>query len=195
MKPDIKCDELWEAFRQGSQSAFASIYRQYAPLLFNYGSRVCHDKEIVADSIQDLFVDLWNRRNRMVSPASVKFYLFKALRYKIHRNRGNGDGMESLDRFIPLLRDAPYEELFIEQEAQAIQKKRLRDAVEKLPSRQREAINLRYFHRFSNEEIADIMGITYHSACKFIYAGLRKLAEDLKFSVMQMLILCMIMIP
>ncbi len=192
MKSDRAYDDLWNAFRNGSQAAFESIYRQYAPLLFNYGSRICSEKTIVEDSIQDLFVDLWNRRNRMISPVSVKFYLFKALRYKIYRNRGNTDGIESLDRYTPFLREASFEELYIELEAQAIQKNRLRDAVEKLPTRQREAISLRYFHRFSNEEVSDIMGITYHSACKFIYAGLKKLADELKYSVMQLLSLCMV---
>lgn len=193
MKSDREYDDLWNAFRQGSQAAFESIYRHYAPLLFNYGSRICAEQEIVEDSIQDLFVDLWNRRGRMVPLVSVKFYLFKALRYKIYRNRGNTDGVESLDRYAPLLREASFEDLYIELEAQAVRTNRLRDAVEKLPARQREAITLRYFHRFSNEEVSDIMGITYHSACKFIYAGLKKLADELKFSVMQLVILSLVL--
>lgn len=188
-------DELWEAFRKGSQAAFSSIYRRYAPLLFNYGSRICVDKALVEDSIQDLFVDLWNRRKRIVCARSVKSYLFKALRYKIYRNLGRIDGRESLDKYIPQLMLPSYEELCIDLETKSLQIKRLRDAVEKLPARQREAINLRYIHRFSNEEIADIMSINYHSACKVIYAGLRNLAESLKVSVIRMLIFCMLLPP
>jgi DNA-directed RNA polymerase specialized sigma24 family protein len=35
------------------------------------------------DQIQELFVELWNSRKNLAPARSVKFYLFKALRYKL----------------------------------------------------------------------------------------------------------------
>ncbi len=184
-------DALWDSFKEGDQSAFSAIYQTYAPLLLNYGYKVSTDKALIEDSIQDLFVELWNSRKRVSRTSSVKFYLFRALRYKIVRNKksSRSEVMESLDGHTSFLRSSSCEDHWIELEVHSFQMKHLRDTLEKLPARQREAINLRYFHNFSNEEIAGIMGITYPSACKFIYAGLTKLTENLKVSVMKILIL------
>ncbi len=190
MKHSIHHDKLWDAFKEGSKTAFGEIYQKYAALLLNYGSKINSDNSLIEDSIQDLFVDLWNSRKKVSRTSSVKFYLFKALRYKIIRNKSisHSDEMEPLENYMSLLKNSSHEDHCIEMEVQSFQMKRLRDTLAKLPARQREAINLRYFHNFSNEEIAGIMGINYPSACKFIYAGLKKLTENLKMSVMEILI-------
>lgn len=190
MKYSVKYDRLWDSFKKGDQSAFGEIYAQYAPRLFNYGMKLDRDMSLVEDSIQDLFVDLWNSRKKVSRTTSVKFYLFKALRYKIIGNKkvSHYDEMEPLESHMSLLKSSSHEDHFIELEVESFQMMHLRDTLAKLPLRQREAINLRYFHNFSNEEIAGIMGISYPSACKFIYAGLKKLAVNLKMSVMDILI-------
>jgi RNA polymerase sigma factor (sigma-70 family) len=59
----------------------------------------------------------------------------------------------------------------------------LRTLIKQLPKRQQEAINLRYYHDFSNEEIAKIMGVNYQSAANFIFLAIRKLKLNLKVSV------------
>ena len=177
-------DVSWEAFKGGNRKAFSDIYYQYAPLLLNYGSKIVASQSIVEDCIQDLFVELWTSRERLTSTTSIKFYLFKAIRYKIYRKL-NGDrnkATETIDDYTTILKDYSDEENYIEAESQSLQILHLRDKIEKLPARQREAINLRYFHCFSNEQISQIMGVTYTSACKFIYAGLKNLKEHLKAS-------------
>ena len=67
----------------------------------------------------------------------------------------------------------------IDEEVYQLQISQLQTSLQKLPKRQQEAINLRYYHDFSNEEVAQIMGVNYQSACKFIYTGLRFLKENI----------------
>jgi RNA polymerase sigma factor (sigma-70 family) len=195
MEPSQQFDQLWDAFKGGNKSAFRDIYQIYGTPLFNYGSRITSDTALVEDSVQDLFVDLWNRRRHLSRTSSVKLYLFKALRYKILRNKkiSHDDKLEHIDSHISLLKNASYEDDYIELELRSMQLQHLRDSLAKLPARQREAINLRYFHDFSNEQIADIMGITYSSGCKFIYAGLKTLAENFKVAVMHSLTFLVLM--
>ena len=177
--------KLWDAFREGNQSAFSAIYQKYRSALSNYGSRIVSDTALIEDSIQDLFVDLWNRREYVSRTSSVKFYLFKALRHRILRNKRNSHSanMEPLDKHVSLFTESSYEEDTIKVQLQSEQIRHLQNSLAKLPPRQREAINLRYFHYFSNEEIAAIMEITYPSACKLIYAALKSLTASLKLVV------------
>lgn len=181
MKSAPHYEELWESLKSGDKAAFAEMYRKYIFILLNYGSKLSGDNALVEDCIQDLFIDGWQSRARLNSTTSIKFYLFKALRNRIYRYKGNNAyATEPLEGHTALLKDSSFEEQIIQMEIESSQMKHMREKVDQLPLRQREAINLRFYHNFSNEEIANLMGISYPSACKFIYAGLRKLFANVR---------------
>ena len=48
--------KLWESFIKGETAAFEEVYRRYYSLLYSYGIRMVGDRELVADTIQNLFV-------------------------------------------------------------------------------------------------------------------------------------------
>ncbi|HYG39499.1 MAG TPA: sigma-70 family RNA polymerase sigma factor [Cytophagales bacterium] len=178
-------DKLWSAFKNGDKSAFALIYQQHVNALLNYGNKITADRTLIEDSIQDLFVELWESRGRIAETTSVKFYLFKALRYKINRNLRDNElsACHDIDLHQNVFSYACHESNLIGIEVQSAQLENLRVLLSQLPKRQQEAINLRYYHNFSNDEIAQIMGVNYQSACNFIQLALRKLKLNLKVSV------------
>jgi RNA polymerase sigma factor (sigma-70 family) len=186
-------DQLWENFRQGDKSAFETIYRQQAARLISYGSKITRDLAIVEDCIQDLFIELWKGRENLSCTSSVKFYLFKALRYKIQRTISKRSNIvnQPIENLFYTIKNSSAEDTLIEMEVQSEQMRHLRETLEKLPERQREAVILRYYHNFSNEEIAGIMGVNYHSACKNVYAGIQKLKENLKMAVMSVSVIAL----
>lgn len=178
-------DKLWHSFKNGDRCAFERIYREHVRALLNYGYKVTNDRSIIEDSIQDLFFELWQSRDNISDTTSIKFYLFRALRYKICRNKKYqlsefeelGIEHESFDSY------SSHEDLVIGMEVQSFQMTHLKNCITQLPQRQQEAVNLRFYNGFSNEEVARIMGVNYQSACKFIYSALRKLKLNLKVSV------------
>ncbi len=181
---------LWETFKQGDKKAFAMIYEQYIQALLNYGHKITQDESLIEDSIQDLFYELWNSKSKLSETDSIKFYLFKALRNKIYRNKEKNN-FDVIDENQPLpdwLSEVSTEYSIILQEHEESQLSHLKKAIQKLPKRQQEAINLRFFHDFSNEEVAQLMGVNYQSACKFIYTGLRFLREHIIYPILVVLI-------
>lgn len=76
---------LWNAFREGNREAFERIYALYAEELVSYAQRVTTNIQLIEDSVHDLFVELWQSRANLSGTDSIKFYLFRALRNKIHR--------------------------------------------------------------------------------------------------------------
>ncbi len=75
--------QLWQEFQQGSETAFSRIYRLHASLLYGYGMKLVKDKELIKDCIQDLFIEMWNTKNRLGSVKNIKSYLFKSIRRKL----------------------------------------------------------------------------------------------------------------
>lgn len=183
-KEEQRADLTWKAFKKGDKKAFAAIYRDHVRNLLNYGYKVTSDRRVIEDSIQDLFFELWKNRAGLSDTTSVRFYLFRALRYKIMRNL-KSSAARVLQQFeeVPEAFDLSHENYLIGLEVQSLQMAHLKDLVTKLPRRQQEAINLRYYHNFSNEEIARIMGVNYQSACKFLYSALKTLKANLHVSI------------
>lgn len=183
-------DEVWRSFKNGDKASFEKLYRLHAPSLLNYGYKISSNRVLIEDSIQDLFIELWQNRERVSETTSVKFYLFKALRYKVNRNL-KLDGLlnlQDIEDHYNDLASPSHEAKLIGLEVQSLQMENLRTLISQLPKRQQEAINLRYYHNFSNEEVAQIMGVNYQSACNFIFSALKKLKLNLKVAVSSLLL-------
>lgn len=182
---EMNVDPLWQSFKRGNKDAFALIYREHVKGLLNYGYKITSDRTLIEDSIQDLFFELWKNRANISETTSIRFYLFKALRYKIVRNAraGGMSVLRQLDEEAANVAELSHESYLIGLEVQSLQMANLRELIAALPRRQQEAINLRYYHNFSNDEIARIMGVNYQSACKFIYSALKSLKLNLQVSV------------
>jgi RNA polymerase sigma factor (sigma-70 family) len=179
-------EKLWTHFLQGDKVSFEKIYRLHIKDLLNYGYKVTADRKLIEDSVQDLFYELWQSRENLSPTTSIKFYLFRAIRYKIIRNGKDRrlDLRDSLSDAEMYGDEASQEHALIEIETHEQQQSYLKEGISKLPKRQQEAINLRYYHNFSNEEIAEIMEVNYQSACKFLYTGLKNLRLQLKPSAL-----------
>ncbi len=48
-------------------------------------------------------------------------------------------------------------------------------ALQQLPARQREVLHLRYFQEIKNQEISEIMGISYQSVCNLLQRAIKQM--------------------
>ena len=82
---------VWDEFIRGNEAAFIFIYDKYFDTLFKYGSQFTADRGLIKDAIQDVFLELINKRRKLSSTNSIKFYLFKSLKrsvfHQLKRNR------------------------------------------------------------------------------------------------------------
>lgn len=172
--------ELWNDFRRGDLQAYETIYRRYAPALFSYGKRLTSDYDLVRDVIQDVFVEIWQRRENLTDLQTIKFYLFRVLRNALSKSRKHlideepleWEGIWSPETWLPSV-----ESTITEEENRQQQLTRLRQGISKLPERQREAVMLAFFDNLSNEEIGHIMGIHVQSVTNHISRALHFLKD------------------
>ncbi len=76
----------WECMVEGDKNAFLTIYQNYYSHLFQYGFSLTLDRELTKDSIQELFLEIWNTRTSLNKEVqNVRSYLFTWLRRKISR--------------------------------------------------------------------------------------------------------------
>lgn len=173
--------QIWEAFKAGDRAAFERIFRTHIRILYKYGSRFTHDSALVDDCIQDLFLDLWQKKNALGTTDSIKRYLLAALRHRIFRRQQQISVDKPIDeeRYDFTL-ELNVEDEIVSRELVSENQENLKDAMLKLSKRQREVIYLKYFQHLSYDEIADIMSISYQAARNLVYQALKALKQYLQ---------------
>ena len=170
---------LWDKFRSGCEKSYIEIYDHYVQVLYRYGMKLNKDHGLVKDCIQELFIDLWNKHHLLGPTTSIKFYLFRSFRRKIHRNSGKQtfvDLPESDE--VLLFAESSFEENLINDQDAEDRKAFLIKKVEQLPKRQKEVIFLRYFEELNHDQVAELMCISKSS----VYMLLSRSIETLRKS-------------
>lgn len=168
--------DLWNAFTGGDQEAFGLIFRRCYPLLFQYGRKICSNNEVLEDTIQELFADLWQKK-KQEPVQSVRAYLLKALKFKLYKQYQRKTWVNSLDD----LSSEPFglsHETFMIQEQQDCEKLTLvLETLNILPPRQKEIIYLKIYKGLSYEEISYLMQINYSVARNLLSQALKSLRK------------------
>jgi RNA polymerase sigma factor (sigma-70 family) len=174
--------ELWSAFRNGSEAAYTDIYQQYAYLLYSYGNKISPDAALVEDCIQDLFIKLWVNKSKLGPAPSIKNYLLKAFRRllkdAIQKNKLK---QEASDKALDFKLTLASESESSQHQMQLEKEQKLQRAIEKLASRQKEVIYLRFYKKMSNEEIAEVMAISVPSVYNLVSKALAVLENHIYF--------------
>ncbi|QIP11968.1 sigma-70 family RNA polymerase sigma factor [Spirosoma aureum] len=178
-----KTDEtlLWQQFREGRQDAFQGLVQHFYRELHFYGGRFTRDSDLLKDCLQDLFLDLWTYRHKIVQTSYIRPYLYKSLRRKIYREVMRHSTIVS-DDSVPF-DDVCSEEITAEQalirtELSEYQTARLNALLATLSDRQREAIHLKFYAELSNDEIADVLAVNKQSVANLLHRGLTRLRES-----------------
>lgn len=172
---------LWAAFKDGSEKAFTAIYNQYIVSLYHYGERITPDKELIEDSIHDLFVDLWRNRDNLAHVHSIKFYLYKGLKRKIIRNLSlkRKFPLDDLAKGLDFEMVLSHEFNIIANEISEQQKNIALKALNKLTRRQKEAIILKFYDDLTYKEIGNLLSISTKSTYTLIYRAIDVLKRHL----------------
>jgi len=176
-KKDQQAAFLWQQFLSGNGDAFSTIYQQHATALLAYGLKLSPQQEIINDAIQDVFINLWQKRSELPAVINTRAYLLKSLRNRILRildNRTlNGNGNQP----SPAIQESCEQHIIIAE----IKEERLTELYAKLqnlPTRQKEVINLRYFQNLKTAEIAAILDINYQSVSNLLAKGIKGLKKQ-----------------
>jgi RNA polymerase sigma-70 factor (ECF subfamily) len=175
---NLKPIELWEKLCEGDKKALGVLFNDHFDALYSYGYRIISNTDLVRDSIQEVFYNLWKYRNNLDEPASVEAYLFISLRRQLLRKKKNIKRREDVDKkyfseeFDALLNYQGWQEaLDFEEDVNDD----LEEAVAELTSRQREVIYLKFFEGLSTQELADILQIRAQSIYNLVHDALENL--------------------
>jgi RNA polymerase sigma factor (sigma-70 family) len=184
---NINC--LWNEFLKGDDKAFSLIYYQQIKRLLTYGYKLSPEKELVHDAIQEVFLDLYQKKGKPhILIEDLKGYLFISLKHSILKK------VAGLRKFDLGRMDERYSDYFkveynfqdeiIKKETGEETRLKILHAVEQLSPREKEIIYLKFEEELDYAQISKILEITIESCHKQFYRAmkeLRKLCDPEKF--------------
>lgn len=174
-------NKTWLAFKRGDRNALDQLFRTYYPMLYLYGLKIHSHRDIIEESLQEFFLYLFEHRQQLAVPKSVRSYLFKAYRRRLLRQLDKYRTTRKLsENQMPWQPDIQIsaDEILIRGEENDYQKSVLQKLIQQLPARQREVIYLRYYNNLAIDEIAEVLSISYQGTVNTIYKALKTLRKD-----------------
>ena len=173
-------DEHWKALRKGDNTAFEYIYRSHVQTLHRFGLSINPNEDLVSDAIHDVFIDIWNKREKISPTDNVKFYLLKSLKNRIIRQTSNELRRDTLhNNWQDLTSNDSFEDSKFEQNTEQA----LNGFLNELSERQKEIIRLRFYEDLSHNQIAELLNMNMQSAKNLLHRAVESLRKKFDYNL------------
>lgn len=171
--------QLLSALRFGNEGALRQIFDRHYPLLLGDIYRLIPDESTCQDLAQEIFVDLWNKRENLDIHTSLRAYLRRAavnksLNFIKASKRHQFEDTDDLGQL-------PDNTLLdnTKREAQENLEDALHAAISALPEKCRVVFNLSRFEQLSHRQIAEQLGISVKTIENQITKAMKMLRDAL----------------
>jgi len=169
--------EIMQGLGRGDKKALTVLYSNYWKILYVSSYNLLKDKEVCEEIVQDVFVDIWNKRKDIKIKVSLKSYLYACVRYKVF-SQFRTNKIRRVELFEDLDRRIQYttpETKIMHDEL----KEHVNLIVESLPEKCKRVYILSRNEQLSHKEIADQLGISVKTVENHITNALRVLRAAL----------------
>jgi RNA polymerase sigma-70 factor, ECF subfamily len=182
--PSGEPDALVTRVRAGDQPALEILFRAHYSALCDFAARYVRQDALAEELVQDLFADLWARRQSWHVRGPVRAYLFAAVRNRALnlRQRQSIERDWEQDEALADVRELHQPPESADQALErADLRARLDAALESLPERCRLVMHLRWREQMRHAEIASVMGISVKGVEIQLARGLRAIRAMVSF--------------
>jgi RNA polymerase sigma-70 factor (family 1) len=156
--PDDTEQELLSRTAAGDQDAFTRLYRSYAQRIYEVAMTYLRDENDAAEGVQEIFIRVWNNRDKLSTVSDFRSWLFIIARNSIYdhfreqkaesRRRATlGQETATVEDTDFRVRDSQYQAL-------------LQQAIQLMPDRRRMIYTYSRQQGLNTAEIASRMGIS-----------------------------------
>jgi RNA polymerase sigma-70 factor (ECF subfamily) len=172
--------ELVVRLQKRDPHALAELYDRYGRLAYSLILRVVRDGAIAEDLVQETFLRVWNRvqgfdaERGSIGPWLLAVARNRAIDYLRSAGGRERNALEFEETDHPALYTDMEHDLLVSDGA-----RRVKAAMERLPSNHRQVIELAYFEGLSQTEMAERMGQPLGTVKTWVRTALQSLREDL----------------
>ena len=174
-------------------ATYKAVFRQCYPKLLFYAVRLVGDEE-AEDIVQDVFVELWRRKESVVIGEQILAFLYRSvytkainlLKHQAIENNYSAAMMEIYERKLQYYQP-DHAEVIRKIEDQELRQD-IYGAINEMPDKCREVFKLSYLHEMKNKDIAETLGISLRTVEAHMYKALKFLRERLRHLLLSLII-------
>ena len=165
---------------RGNKSAFEWLFMTWHARLVGFLSRRIGDESTAYDYAQDIFFDIWKQRKKFSEVESFSAYLFQMARFRVYNHfdkvavKSRFRGEMAARASVPP--PTEYEPVLFASETES----QIWEAVRHLPAKRRKVFIMSRMQGFSNDEIAQELGINKRTVENHITNALASLRKIVK---------------
>jgi len=163
---------LVDRLRGGDKSAFEDLMLRYEEKVYRLAMGMTRNREDALDAVQDAFLNVYRKIDTFKSESAFSTWLYKVALNSVYmklRSRSRHEATESVDELEKILDPSQVQVLMPTRgwsdraDDELLRKElagKLREAVAALPEEYRAIFTLREAEGLSNQEVADILGLS-----------------------------------
>ncbi len=176
---------LFLLIKKRDKEAFSALYYKYHAYLYAVALRYLKNKDLAEDSVQHVFIKLWENTKALNIDINVKNYLYTMTKNHILNQIRDNKETISLN-YANAQQEISDQDDFIKSMEEQQTLDVLLKGIESLPTQKKEVCLLKLEDHITNQKIADKMGISIHTVKSHYQESLKMLRDY--FQKIQMLL-------
>jgi RNA polymerase sigma-70 factor (ECF subfamily) len=173
--------ELLVAAGQGDRAAFSEFYDRAHSRVLGVCIRVIRDRTIAEEVAQEVLVEAWRKADRFDPEKGTAPGWIATLAHRRSVDRVRSEqASRDRDQRVSLRDHQPAFDVVADEVAVRLEHWQVRDALQHLTDRQREAIELAYYDGHTYRDVARVLGIPEGTAKSRLRDGLARLRDNLE---------------
>ncbi|MGQ8335575.1 RNA polymerase sigma-70 factor [Sunxiuqinia sp. A32] len=158
-----------------NEKTFSEMFDEYYSPLCLFANKFLNDIDLSRSLVQELFVDLWLKREKIKVRESIKFYLYKSV-----KNRSI-DYLRELNRSVSIsdISESKLHSPFVDKIEEAELNDRINQVISELPEKCREIFILCRFDGLKYSQIAEKLNISIKTVEMQMGIALKKIRSKI----------------
>lgn len=152
-------EELFKLVKENNSNALKALFLKYYENLCYFSYSYVKDQITAEEAVSDIFVNLWEKRKRIVITGNLKTYLYTSVRNQslnyVRRNKLQSEKLDSVDQIIFSVNDGPEDKVNYDDLRKIID-----GLIDNLPEKRKLIFQMNKFDELSYKEIAEILSIS-----------------------------------
>lgn len=170
---------LLRRLKEGHEAAYERLFKEYYQMLTLYANKYLEDIELAKETVQDLFVGIYEKRTNLDINSSLKSYLFRSVHNRcinqINSGKVRTKYAKQVIAYAEKGRDSVHESM-----CHAELEEALHQAISELPPKCQKIFTMNRFEGLSNSQIADELALSKRTVETQISKALKILREKLQ---------------
>ena len=169
--------EIMSAIRAGDRQAFEQVFDTCYESLCHYAYTLLRDRDEAEDTVQAMFVKLWELRSELEIKQTVRAYLFRAVYNQCMNQREHRVVMKKHEDYqqYSSAGNAQLPEVFVHE-----LEEKVRQAVDGLPPQCRTIFMMSRYEELHHNEIAERLTLSVNTVQNQVCKALKILREQLR---------------